>query len=138
MSGIRDDTQDIFRWWDLTLFDYVNWAKGQPDNYLNSENCVFITIYGFWNDVSCTEKFAYICEKYELIGPDNLQSVCCGQKIECDDCNSHNGCNPKKEEDYDREYAKVEEEINQLKVKQKSCECSGEANQRDDEGGRER
>lgn len=128
MSGIRDDTYDVFRWWNLKPFGYANWGEGQPDNYLDSENCVFITIYGLWNDVSCAEKYAYICEKYELIGPDNLQSICCAQKIECENCHSHTDCNPKMEADYDREYAEVEMKINQLKAKQDSSECSGEAN----------
>lgn len=46
---------------------YYNWHSGQPDNYLNHEDCMQIVgsgtapLYG-WNDNYCKVAMAFICE----------------------------------------------------------------------------
>ncbi|XP_073830857.1 lectin subunit alpha-like [Musca autumnalis] len=57
-----------FRWTsNAHEFNYTNWAESEPNNYKNHENCVHIGLYndGTWNDVDCSTKFGYICEKKE-------------------------------------------------------------------------
>ncbi|XP_022305076.2 perlucin-like protein isoform X1 [Crassostrea virginica] len=43
---------------------YVNWIKGQPDNYRGNEHCVLYRVaYGGWNDNLCSYKVNFVCTK---------------------------------------------------------------------------
>ncbi|XP_063223474.1 hemolymph lipopolysaccharide-binding protein-like [Bacillus rossius redtenbacheri] len=42
---------------------FIRWAEGQPDNYLQEENCVAILREGLLNDVPCWLQLPFICEK---------------------------------------------------------------------------
>ena len=48
-----------------TPVGYSHWARGQPDNNLNNENCALIHKgYNYlWNDNPCSHIFSYVCEK---------------------------------------------------------------------------
>ncbi|XP_053559024.1 CD209 antigen-like protein E [Bombina bombina] len=73
--GLNDmDTESTFVWEDGNALDSNKqfWSEGQPDNYNGSEeeDCVTIRYpycnkYDFknWNDLNCTYKLKYICEK---------------------------------------------------------------------------
>ncbi|KAJ8319624.1 hypothetical protein KUTeg_002826 [Tegillarca granosa] len=46
-------------------FDYTHWHPGQPDNANSNEHCLDMTGHmDFdWNDMVCTLKFYFICER---------------------------------------------------------------------------
>ncbi|XP_071941130.1 C-type lectin domain family 19 member A-like [Antedon mediterranea] len=67
-SGNDIHTEEVFRWGDGTLFQYVNWAQEQPDNGQQSsgeiENCVaFFLRRGMplWNDAMCELERPFVC-----------------------------------------------------------------------------
>ena len=43
---------------------YVNWIKGQPDNYRGNEDCAMYwkDLTG-WNDSPCSSKINFVCTK---------------------------------------------------------------------------
>ena len=45
--------------------DFESWGSGQPDNYLNGEDCGHLSSRdaGNWNDKPCDHKLGYICKK---------------------------------------------------------------------------
>lgn len=49
----------------LEKTSYVNWIKGEPNNSDRDENCgaLRVTNEVGMNDVPCTYKFSYICER---------------------------------------------------------------------------
>ena len=42
-----------------------SWKVGEPNNYLKAEGCgeMHSSFSGRWNDLSCSMKFHYICQK---------------------------------------------------------------------------
>ena len=68
--GIHDKTSEgHFTYMDGRQISYTNWAKKQPNNHgKKGEDCV--EAYGIrdqqpgkWNDVPCSLKLAFVCEK---------------------------------------------------------------------------
>ncbi|XP_015472732.1 macrophage mannose receptor 1-like [Parus major] len=54
-----------FRWLDDTPVNYVAWAPNEPNFANNDENCVIMSNdFGFWKDISCALKNAFICERH--------------------------------------------------------------------------
>uniref|UniRef100_U3JY95 C-type lectin domain-containing protein n=1 Tax=Ficedula albicollis TaxID=59894 RepID=U3JY95_FICAL len=54
-----------FRWLDDTPVNYVAWAPNEPNFANNDENCVIMSKdFGFWKDISCALKNAFICERH--------------------------------------------------------------------------
>nr|XP_009671983.1 PREDICTED: LOW QUALITY PROTEIN: macrophage mannose receptor 1-like [Struthio camelus australis] len=54
-----------FRWLDETPVNYVAWAPNEPNFANNDENCVIMSKdFGFWKDISCAVKNAFICERH--------------------------------------------------------------------------
>uniref|UniRef100_A0A8C3ERF6 Uncharacterized protein n=1 Tax=Corvus moneduloides TaxID=1196302 RepID=A0A8C3ERF6_CORMO len=54
-----------FRWLDDTPVNYVAWAPNEPNFANNDENCVIMSEdFGFWKDISCAVKNAFICERH--------------------------------------------------------------------------
>ncbi|EGD82807.1 C-type MBL-2 protein [Salpingoeca rosetta] len=58
-----------FQWVDGSSFNYTNWASGEPNDYLQKEDCTSMhtlsgrnALAGEWNDVSCTAKIPSVCE----------------------------------------------------------------------------
>ena len=44
---------------------YTNWARGQPNNWRNGQNCVeFWSSTGAWNDNNCSAPMPFICSMY--------------------------------------------------------------------------
>ncbi|GFS26660.1 metalloendopeptidase [Elysia marginata] len=42
---------------------YKKWAKGQPNNYKKSEECVELQKDGKWNDLICNRERHFVCQK---------------------------------------------------------------------------
>ncbi|XP_032868181.1 hepatic lectin-like isoform X2 [Amblyraja radiata] len=64
--GLSDsETEKIWQWEDGS--DYSStpkfWAAGEPNDAHGREDCAHIDNRGYWNDISCTTKFRWICEK---------------------------------------------------------------------------
>ena len=41
---------------------YKNWRPNEPNNYGKGEDCVHM-LQGAWNDVPCTTKLSFVCER---------------------------------------------------------------------------
>lgn len=53
-----------YKWVDNSPLDYVNWGKGEPNDYGGDENCVEMqSRSGQWNDLSCSRYRQYMCKK---------------------------------------------------------------------------
>ncbi|KAM9839934.1 C-type isolectin Sp-CL4-like [Aulostomus maculatus] len=55
-----------FHWTDGSgLMTFKKWGHGQPDNWGDREDCVMINTdhWGRWNDLTCTDKRRFICQK---------------------------------------------------------------------------
>lgn len=51
---------------DNSTVNFTNWAKRQPDNWNDSEDCVVVgaeKYFGLWKDQKCDRWFLYICER---------------------------------------------------------------------------
>jgi len=46
-----------------TVIPWDNWNEGEPNNFKNGEDCVYSHDHGKWNDMNCTAKSEFICEK---------------------------------------------------------------------------
>ncbi|XP_046861584.1 C-type lectin domain family 3 member A-like [Xenia sp. Carnegie-2017] len=42
---------------------FINWDTNEPNNAGGSEDCVQFSVQSKWNDISCTSRNNYICEK---------------------------------------------------------------------------
>ena len=64
--GLNDIKKEkYFEWSDGTIFEFKNWAAGQPNNLKQEgeENCVEFRMKGkIWNDVSCSVTRFFICQ----------------------------------------------------------------------------
>ena len=62
---MRHEVSSTFLWYDQSHFEFSNWATGEPSN--DEETCLEMKTSqlqaGLWNDVSCTDKRAVLCEK---------------------------------------------------------------------------
>uniref|UniRef100_H3B390 C-type lectin domain-containing protein n=1 Tax=Latimeria chalumnae TaxID=7897 RepID=H3B390_LATCH len=63
-----------------TIVAYTSWESGEPNNYLwYTEDCVQSLRNGKWNDVSCSTKIYYVCQKLQC----NMES--CQSRGRCTD-----------------------------------------------------
>ncbi|NCG20094.1 MAG: hypothetical protein GWP91_13885, partial [Rhodobacterales bacterium] len=61
VGGTDIAAESLWAWTDGTPFFYNNWAAGEPDNF-NNEDCVELNWIPYqWNDASCGDTNAYIC-----------------------------------------------------------------------------
>ncbi|XP_059149107.1 macrophage mannose receptor 1-like [Physella acuta] len=62
--GLNDrDTEAGYKWTDGSGVTYTNWAPNQPDNMLNSEDCVQWALpANKWNDNYCYVANSFICQ----------------------------------------------------------------------------
>ncbi|KAF3705416.1 Galactose-specific lectin nattectin [Channa argus] len=51
-------------WTDGHVYDFRNWAGGQPNNYLQRESCTEMNYWswGLWNDEACWSERPYMCQ----------------------------------------------------------------------------
>merc|ERR550532_1099162 len=53
-----------WQWTDGTPVDYINWARGEPNDHHFVQLCVnFYGSNGFWNDDNCGDKNGFVCVK---------------------------------------------------------------------------
>ena len=84
--GYKRDSDGNFIW-DRTNEhgSYRNWNTGEPNNANGGEGCGFMYIsdlqrIGKWNDVPCSDEFAFVCKKGKLILGEGLvqpKHCCC-------------------------------------------------------------
>ncbi|BFZ06471.1 hypothetical protein BsWGS_09509 [Bradybaena similaris] len=62
--GLNDrDNEGGYVWADNSPFLYQSWASGEPNNYLNREDCIRWNISGSsWYDDYCYLSYSYICQ----------------------------------------------------------------------------
>jgi hypothetical protein len=64
--GLSDESSPgRYVWATGKAADYVNWASGQPDNWMMQEHCVQLSdgkAITQWNDISCGTKLPYLCQ----------------------------------------------------------------------------
>lgn len=62
--GLRRGSDNKFYWGDGAKIGFSNWAKGEPNNLGNVEGCgELVTGEATWNDVRCSRKLSYVCQK---------------------------------------------------------------------------
>ena len=58
-----------FHWLDDSELIFKKWNFGEPNNFAGNEHCVEIYVKnGKWNDIPCSYKRPYVCEKGMLLG----------------------------------------------------------------------
>jgi hypothetical protein len=63
--GLNDiSSEGRHTWIEGSDSSYRNWMLGQPDNYLNDENCIHFwgAAGGSWNDISCSYLYFGVCK----------------------------------------------------------------------------
>jgi len=45
---------------------FFNWSTGEPNDFGNGEDCVYVYENGSWNDANCTHEYESICEKPKI------------------------------------------------------------------------
>ncbi|XP_070595656.1 CD209 antigen-like protein C isoform X2 [Erythrolamprus reginae] len=62
--GLSDaDHENQWIWVDNTTLSLSFWGKGEPNNAGSDEDCATLLFTGNWNDVACSGKKYWICEK---------------------------------------------------------------------------
>ena len=55
-----------YEWSDGSAVTYINWGKGEPNNYKN-EDCTefyaYVSRRSTWNDEGCAKEYGYICKR---------------------------------------------------------------------------
>jgi hypothetical protein len=57
-------TEGTFVWDESSSSTFINWASGQPDNFLD-EDCTVLdphTSTGSWDDIDCEDSRSFVCE----------------------------------------------------------------------------
>lgn len=85
--GLSDSaTEETFEWVTGVALTLGPWATGEPNDKDDNEDCVQIAAVGEWNDDSCNEELAYVCE---CDGTPSAELWCDSQATEtCGDCNT--------------------------------------------------
>lgn len=61
--GFNDrDSEGDFVWISGAPESYLAWADGEPNDWFWSEDCAMVRNDGSWNDASCADRLAYVCE----------------------------------------------------------------------------
>ncbi|XP_042869527.1 macrophage mannose receptor 1-like isoform X1 [Penaeus japonicus] len=63
--GGRAKLDSGYEWLDGSVFDFVNWAQGEPNNFLDQEDCIsmYTRTTGYWNDQNCAHNEGRICKR---------------------------------------------------------------------------
>ncbi|XP_071940909.1 macrophage mannose receptor 1-like [Antedon mediterranea] len=72
--GLREQAAGgDYKWSDGTSFDYINWAKNEPNDFNGAEQCVELEVQKLaaWNDQACGIPGPFVCKKAE----DNIKPI---------------------------------------------------------------
>lgn len=63
--GGRSKLDSSYEWLDGSVFDFINWAEGEPNNFLDQEDCIgmYTRASGYWNDQNCAHTEGRICKR---------------------------------------------------------------------------
>ncbi|XP_042223061.1 macrophage mannose receptor 1-like isoform X2 [Homarus americanus] len=63
--GGRANVDSGYDWVDGSPFDFDNWAKGEPNNFMDQEDCIALYTHqqGYWNDQNCANKEGRVCKR---------------------------------------------------------------------------
>lgn len=66
--GLNDIKREKnFQWIDGQKAGFRYWARGEPNDYRNAEDCTCMNWHknqnGRWNDFYCTQRYRFICKK---------------------------------------------------------------------------
>ncbi|KAG9274153.1 macrophage mannose receptor 1-like [Astyanax mexicanus] len=65
IGGTDAAQEGVWVWTDGSAFNYTYWESGQPDNFINIENCMMMNWgavnFRSWNDAQCQENFPSVC-----------------------------------------------------------------------------
>nr|XP_020444740.1 galactose-specific lectin nattectin-like [Monopterus albus] len=64
IGGSDAENEGVWLWRDGTMFDFMFWAPGNPDNAGGRENCMELSSQGGANDANCNDKKPYLCGMY--------------------------------------------------------------------------
>ena len=60
--GLRATERREWKWIDGTKTSFFDWSLNEPNNAMQSEDCVQYNIFKLWNDQGCNKEFVFICE----------------------------------------------------------------------------
>ena len=64
LGGHDKERENLWSWTDGTPWvSFQNWARGEPNNANGGEDCVEMGRVASWNDGTCQDEKAFICEK---------------------------------------------------------------------------
>ncbi|GAA6084681.1 macrophage mannose receptor 1-like [Tachysurus ichikawai] len=58
--GMNRSSSGSWHWCDGEPTSIFSWKVGEPNNYLQNENCVCVNVYG-WNDYTCSSLLSFMC-----------------------------------------------------------------------------
>uniref|UniRef100_A0A3B4C4T3 C-type lectin domain-containing protein n=1 Tax=Pygocentrus nattereri TaxID=42514 RepID=A0A3B4C4T3_PYGNA len=62
--GLSDINQENgWKWVDGSTLNTRFWCSREPNNYEGNEDCVITDILNTWNDIKCSVRISWICEK---------------------------------------------------------------------------
>jgi len=65
LGGSDIESEENWKWSDGSVWDYDNWAPGQPDNEQHKQHCLLGNWLGGdqWDDATCTYPRLFVCKK---------------------------------------------------------------------------
>lgn len=84
--GLKRSFSSTFSWEDKSPLTYTKWARGEPNNWIRNEDCVYMSTQdGTWFDSRCSRYLPFICKlslaRDRPTDPTTPLPVTCGVKM---------------------------------------------------------